>query len=207
MKIKNVLPLALALISVKAFGAGLYVLGEVTHSNDTLSTAHADHALAQAGATGIASSTSGSSNQWRLQLGYRFNRHFAVEGGYIDFGKANYSATYAGGSANGTVKAGGVDVAALGFVPLTKNFSVFGKAGLVAARVTDDLGASAPAAAAADHTSATAVRPLFGVGATYRVSRTVDIRADLDHAANLGKSGRTDSLTSTMFSLGVAYKF
>ncbi|MDA8382912.1 MAG: outer membrane beta-barrel protein [Betaproteobacteria bacterium] len=207
MNIKKILPLAVALVSVNAFGAGFYVAGEVTHSNDTLGTAHAEHALTQAGATGVAASASGSSNQWRLQLGYRFNRHFAVEGGYIDFGRANYSATYAGGTANGTVKAGGVDLAALGFLPLTKRFSVFGKAGLVAARVTDDLSASPPAGAAASHTATTAVRPLLGVGATYRVSRTVDLRADFDHASNLGKSGKTDALTSNMLSLGVAYKF
>lgn len=34
-------------------------------------------------------------------VGYRFNQNFAVEGGYVDLGKASYSANFTGGNANG----------------------------------------------------------------------------------------------------------
>src|ERR1019366_10613742 len=98
-----------------------------------------DNALSVGGVTGLSSNNTGSGNQWRLQVGYKFNPYFAVEAGYMDLGTANYSATFAGGTANATEKAGGLDFAALGILPVTDTLSVFGKVGFVAAKVKTDL--------------------------------------------------------------------
>jgi OOP family OmpA-OmpF porin len=207
MKFAKVLPLALLALSTGAWADGLYVVGEVTHSKNHLNTRTQDDALTNAGATALSSSGRGNSNRWRLQLGYSFSPNFAVEAGYIDFGKVKYSASYAGGTATGTVKAGGVDVAALGILPVTDSFSVFGKAGIVAAKVKSSLDASGPASAASGNTSAHVVRPLLGVGASYKLTDAMDLRLEYDHAGDLGKSGKTGKLTSNMLSLGLAYHF
>lgn len=208
MNFTKVMPLALAIGSTGAWADnGLYAVGEVTHSRDTLSTGTNDAALTSAGATALTSSGKGNSNQWRLQLGYKLNPNFAVEAGYIDFGKAKYSASYTDGTAQGRVKAGGFDVAALGILPLTDNISVFGKAGIAAARVKSSLSASAPASEASDSTSANVVGPLVGLGASYKLSDAMDVRAEYDHASNLGKSGSTGKISSNMLSVGLAYHF
>lgn len=208
MKCVKWLPLAMLALSTCALADdGWYVVGEVTHSKTKLNTGTADTALTDAGATALTSSGKGHSNKWRLQLGYQVNPNFAVEAGYIDFGKARYSATYTGGTAEGTVKAGGIDIAALGILPLTHNLSVFGKAGLVAAHVKSNLSATGTAAAASGSASANVISPLIGVGLDYKLTDTVDLRTEYDHASNLGKSGKTGKMTADMLSVGIAYHF
>ena len=102
-----------------ALADGLYGVGEVTYSSNSLDPAHFDRALIANGATGLSSDDLGSGYHWRLQGGYRFNPNFAVEGGHIDFGKADYTASYSGGRAQGSLKAGGVDLAAVLLRPST----------------------------------------------------------------------------------------
>jgi len=199
--------LALLALSTTAFADGFYGVGEITRSNLSLDRNHFDSALLANGATGLASSDSGNPTRWRLQGGYRFNPNVAVEAGYIDFGKAKYSATYTGGSAQGSLKAGGVDVVALVGLPLGDSFSVFAKAGVVAASVKSSLTASGPAALASSADSTHVVRPLLGVGALYKLTDHVDLRADYDHVSGLGKSNRTGKMDANLFSLGLAYNF
>ncbi|MBS0330676.1 MAG: outer membrane beta-barrel protein, partial [Proteobacteria bacterium] len=189
------------------FADGFYGVGEITRSNLSLDRNHFDGALLANGATGLSSSDSGNSTKWRLQGGYRFNPNLAVEAGYIDFGKAKYTASYSGGSAQGSLKAGGVDVATLLSLPLSDSFSVFGKAGVVAAKVDSRLAASGVAVAASGDASTHVVRPLLGVGALYKLSDHVDLRADYDHVSGLGKSDKTGKMTANMVSLGLAYNF
>ena len=208
MKLRNLVPLALFALTPTAFADGFYGVGEVTHSSASLDRGYFDNALTANGAVGLSSSDKGSSNKWRLQGGYRFNPNLAVEAGYIDFGKAKYQAAYGmGSSAQGSLKAGGVDVAALLSLPLNDSFSVFGKVGMVAAKVKSNLVAGAPAAAASGKESENVVRPLLGVGALYKLTDNVDLRADYDRVSGLGKSSKTGKFDANMFSLGVAYNF
>lgn len=207
MKLQHLASLALLALSTTAFADGFYALGEVTHSNLSLDHAHFDGALTANGATGLSSSDSGSTNKWRLQGGYRFNPYVAVEAGYIDFGKTKYSASYSGGSAQGSLKAGGVDVVGLLSLPVNDSFSVFGKAGVVAAKVESSLTAGAPASLASGSDSEHVTRPLLGVGALYKLTDNIDLRADYDHVSGLGKTDKTGKMDANLFSLGVAYNF
>jgi OOP family OmpA-OmpF porin len=104
----------------------------------------------------------------------------------------------------GSVKAAGFDIAAVLSLPVTDSFSVFGKAGVVAARVKTSL--VADALALNSSSSTTVVRPLLGLGASYKLTRNVDLRADFDHVSGLGKTA-TGKMNDNMFSLGVGYNF
>jgi OOP family OmpA-OmpF porin len=206
MNLKFTLPLLFATISINALAEGAYVLGEVTRSSLSLDQSKFNSDLTAVGATGLSSSDSGSGTQWRLQLGYKFSSNFALETGYIDLGTANYRASFAGGAATATEKAGGIDLAALGMLPLTETLSVFGKVGAVAAIVKTNLSSSAPAMASIGDSS-TKIRPLLGVGATYSLQKNVDLRVDYDHVSGLGKSGQGGAMSDNMVSVGVAYNF
>jgi OmpA-OmpF porin, OOP family len=207
MKLKKSIPLTLMVLCQGVMAGDLYVVGDITHSNDSLKTSTFDSALGGAGAKGLTSSDHGTGNQWRLQLGYGFNSNLALEGGYIDFGKAKYSATYAGGSATGDLKAGGVDLVALGKLPLSDSFSIFGKAGVVAVKAESSLIANAPASSATDKATFNEVRPLIGLGASYKIVDNVDLRAEFDHVNGIGKTNKTGTMDSNMISMGVAYHF
>jgi OOP family OmpA-OmpF porin len=179
--------IALAATAASAASAeGAYVVGEVTHSNASLD------------------GTTGNSNKWRLQGGYRFSPNLAVEGGYIDFGNASYQAAYDGGTASGTVKAAGLDAAALFSLPINAKVSVFGKAGIVAARVKSSLTAAAPGIS--NDASTTVVRPLVGFGTEVALTDKVSLRLDYDHVSGLGDSS-TGKMNVDMVSAGLGYKF
>jgi OOP family OmpA-OmpF porin len=207
MKIHHLAPLALLALTTPALADGFYAVGEVSYSSASLDNSYFDNALIANGATGLSSSDSGGSYQWRLQGGYRFNPNLALEVGYIDFGKADYQADYSGGSAQGSLKAGGVDMAALLLLPLNDSFSIFGKLGVVDATVKSNLQAGAPADSASGDTSVNSVRPLLGLGATYKLTDSVDLRADYDYVSGLGSSSKTGTMNVNMFSLGAVYNF
>ena len=102
---------------------------------------------------------------------------------------------------------GGVELAASATLPLTARLSLFGKAAFVAVRTKSSLPASSPAGAADGSRSADSLAPLVGLGATYKLSDAVDLRAEYDHASNLGKSGKTGKMSANMVSLGMEYRF
>ncbi len=213
MKIRQLAPLTsivsfmFTVMTAPVMAEGFYGVGEVTSTKHSLDSDYFDNALNSAGATGLSSSASSNSNQWRLQGGYRFNDNVALEAGYIDVGEAKYKADFNGGSTKGSLKAGGLDAAGVLSLPLNENFSVFAKAGILAAKVKSHISANAPLALTDNNSSVNQVRPLLGVGAVYKISDQWDVRADYDQVSNLGKSSSTGTMDAKMMSLGVVYKF
>ena len=196
-----------ALLSESALASGFYVVGDVSRSSVSMDRGTFDAALTGAGAVGLSSSDSGDSTQWRVQLGYEFNKNFAVEGGYIDLGRAKYRATYAGGAASGELKSGGADLVLLGKLPMSDDFSIFAKAGFVAAKTKSTLLASGAGAAASGKASDNEIAPLIGVGIGYKLTDSLELRTEFDRVTGLGKKGKTGTMDSNMLSLGVAYHF
>jgi OOP family OmpA-OmpF porin len=75
---------------------------------------------------------------WGLQVGYRFNRYFAVEGGYIDLGETLYDAdfdvTVVGATfpveASIQLQSAGPTAAAVAMLPVSERFDVSAKVGM-----------------------------------------------------------------------------
>jgi len=62
----------------------------------------------------------------KLFGGYKFNPNFAVEGAWIDLGEVSASA----GGGTVTAEVDGLQVAAVGMIPINPQFGVFGKIGV-----------------------------------------------------------------------------
>ena len=67
-----------------------------------------------------------SDTAFDVNLGYRLNRNFAVEGAYTNLGKFHFSSA----AGDGDVKPTAVSLSAVGILPLQSNFSLYGKAGI-----------------------------------------------------------------------------
>ncbi|MDR0480377.1 MAG: outer membrane beta-barrel protein, partial [Gallionellaceae bacterium] len=133
MKIKIIFAMAVALLlGIPAAQAqNFYVLGSIGQSK-IKGLGSADEYTAEltgAGLTGVSASVDDSDTAYKLQLGYQFNKYFALEGGYFDLGKAGVNGQFTGGRYDFTFKASGVNVSALGILPLSDDFSIFGKLG------------------------------------------------------------------------------
>src|SRR5674476_1657277 len=75
---------------------------------------------------------------YKLFGGYKFNRNFALEGGYFNLGRFGYTATTVpAGTLSGNIKLQGLNLDAVGILPITEKFSAFGRVGMNYAEARD----------------------------------------------------------------------
>ena len=135
----------------------------------------------------------------KLYGGYQVNRHFAVEFGYADLGRAR--ASFAG-FGNISIGATGVEVLGVGIVPLNPAWSLYGKLGLFGwnVDVKDSTGLSGSPSASG--TSLT-----YGAGIAYHATPNVALRAEYQLYSDVGDENTTGQGDVSVLALGLTYKF
>jgi OOP family OmpA-OmpF porin len=126
---------------------------------------------------------------WKLFGGYRFNRYFALEGTYIDWGEV----TARVGAANVAADQRSFGLAALGSLQLGPRFSVFGKLGLLSTEQETRRVSPNPSNVQRDETEVH-----YGVGAAYSLTSNWSLRGEWEN---------TEKLKVQMLSIGVEYRF
>lgn len=190
-----------------AYASNWYVLGAVSQSQVNLDSSSLDTVLSDNGATSLSSSDSGTNNQWRLQAGYQVNPNLALEAGYIDLGKSTYKATFSGGKTTADWTSGGVDVAAVGILPINTNFSLLGKLGAIAAKTTTDWTSNGISGVPAGKENKSQISPFAGVGVSYSLNARSDLRMEYERFNGIGDSSTTGKADVSILSLGVTYHF
>jgi OOP family OmpA-OmpF porin len=139
----------------------------------------------------------GKDTAFKVFGGYMFNRHFGVEGAYVNLGEASYSGDFFGlPVTGGKVEVSGFNVAALGSYPITEQFSVFGKIGLfIWESEASDTTGGLPFSNQADGTDIS-----FGLGVGYNFTRNLGVRAEWERF-------KLDDVDATLISLGVVWRF
>jgi len=193
--------------TLSAHAADWYVLGAVSQSQVKLDKGALDNTLSINGASGINSDQSGTHGQWRLQLGYQFTPNLAVEGGYIDLGKANYDATFSGGNASAEWKSGGVDLALVGSLPLSNKFTMLGKLGAISTKTTTSWRSAGITGLPSGDESKSETKPFVGVGASYALMPKSDLRLEYEHFSDIGDAHLTGNADVNTVSLGMSYHF
>lgn len=198
----------LSLAAASALAGNWYVVGSVGQSEvqDT-NKGEIDAALASIPVTGLSSSMDDTDTGYKLQLGYKFTPNWAIEGGYVDLGKFKYDATFAGGTANAEIKVTGWNIAAVGTYPINEQFSVFGKLGVIDAKVEADFTATGPGGTASDGDSSTKAKGNWGVGATYNINKQWGVRAEWERFDKLGDKDKTGESDVDLLSVGVVFNF
>jgi OmpA-OmpF porin, OOP family len=149
--------------------------------------------VAGTGAGGVTSCDE-KDTAWKLFGGYQFNRHFALEASYFDYGSITANGQTFGVPFRITGDATAFGVAAVGILPLANQFSLFGKLGLL--RTELDLSASGVGGSASESDSDTGLH--IGVGAMFDMGRNFSIRAEWE---------RNDEAEIDMISVGVRFRF
>jgi OOP family OmpA-OmpF porin len=148
-------------------------------------------------------------NAFKLFGGYQFNRNFAVEGGYFNLGEFGYTATTAptlAATLNGKIKLQGLNLDAVGMLPMGDKFSVFGRVGMQYAQAKDTFTSTGAAPTPANpNPSKNALNYKVGVGAQYDFNRSLGMRVEaeryrIDDAVN-------NKGDINMYSLGLVYRF
>ena len=213
MNRKAIVSVATVLGAVAAGGAqaagvdGWYVGGALGGSQQHFGGGQVDGALANQGLTG-SSSIDRSDTSLRLFGGYQFNPNFALEGGFVNLGKFNYSSAIsspATDTVSGHLSVQGADLAAVGILPLNEQWGLFGKAGALYAQTK--LSESSGGAVAVSDQSHNGTSPLLGAGVNYDITKKVAVRAEFDRYFKVGDSGSTGRGDIDQYTVGVVYRF
>jgi len=135
--------------------------------------------------------------------GYQFNRHFAIEGGYSNFGEATSSGFVGGVATTVVTETTGFELVGVGSLPLSENFSLYVKLGMF--RYDSDGTATGGLSATAGDDG---FEPTFGFGAEYSFTRNLAARLEWQRYYEVG-SGllNTPKADITVLRLAARYKF
>ena len=142
-------------------------------------------------------SVDGKDSAFKIFGGYMFNRHFGLEATYVDLGEVRYSGNFFGlPVSGGRLAVTGLNISALGALPIGERFSVFGKIGLFMweAEASDTTG-GVPFSARQDGTD-----PSFGIGLGYQFTRNLGVRAEWEMFT-------TDDAESSLVTVGLLWRF
>jgi OOP family OmpA-OmpF porin len=145
---------------------------------------------------------------YKLLGGYKFNRNFAVEGGYFNLGEFGFtSTTTPTGSLSGRLKVHGLNLDAVGTLPLANDFSLFGRVGVQFAKTEDNFSSTGQVVVLDSNPSTTQANLKIGAGVQYDVGQHggLSVRAEWErYRINdaVGSRGGID-----LVSVGLIYLF
>ncbi len=186
--------------------SGWYIGGNIGQSKAKIDDARITGSLA--GFTSSSISDNNSDTGYKFFGGYKFNRNFALEGGYFNLGRFGFTATtqLPAGTLSGNIKLDGMNLDAVGIFPITEKFSAFGRVGLNYAEAKDNFTNTGAVPARANlNPGKYATNPKAGLGLQYDFTQSIGMRAEaeryrIDDA--VGNKGDID-----LISVGLVYRF
>lgn len=150
-------------------------------------------------------------------IGYQFMRELALEASYTDLGKLRYHASDVlasriNASANLDAKAKGPTLAVIGTLPLSREWEIYARLGVIFSKVTLEaqatLSSSAGTATGAPSSeSSNSVDALAGVGLAWNPTKHVKLRAEYIRYGNVGDKDTTGEINIDTFNAGLTYSF
>jgi len=145
---------------------------------------------------------------YKIFGGYQLNRNFALEGGYFNLGKFGFTATTAApnaGTLTGSIKLQGVNLDAVGILPVTEKLSALGRVGVNYAEAKDSFSGTGAVIVTNPNPKERDTNYKFGVGLQYDFTRSLGLRAEAErYRINdaVGNKGDVD-----LFSVGLVFRF
>lgn len=162
---------------------------------------------------GLPNTTSGKDNDtgYNISAGYSFNRYAALEAGYWDMGKAKFDVTFlppfTGATASASIGMTGVSFEVVGSYPFTDNLSGFGRLGIIAASVKEDVSVNAPGVVVNNSQTGNSTSATYGLGLQYKFTPRVGGRFGWQHFANVGDSSTTGTGSVNYTYIGLVFSF
>ena len=185
---------------------GWYGGVNIGQSKAKIDDAHITSNLLGGGFATSSISNDDSDTGYKLFAGYKYNKNFAVEGGYFDLGQFGFTATTVpAGTLNGNLKLKGLNLDAVGILPINEKFSAFGRVGMNYAESKDSFSGSGAVNVLNPNPSKREANLKFGAGLQYDFDQSIGMRAEAErYRINdaVGSKGDIDVL-----SVGMVYRF
>jgi OmpA-OmpF porin, OOP family len=144
-----------------------------------------------------------SATAFRVGAGFQVNSNVGFEATYGNYGKLNVSGTYLGTPISGSGTLSGVQISAIGSLPISEVFSITGKLGVGLLTAKDEV--TAPGytnSVSYDNTTL-----VYGVGARFNVSKIIALRAQYESLGNIKASSTSSGGTASLISAGLLVGF
>lgn len=209
-RVSGTLGLAALAVIVSPFAVaddtGWYVGANVGQSRAKIDDARITSSLLGSGFTTTSLTNDDRDTGYKIFGGYQFNKNFALEGGYFDLGEFGYTATtLPAGTLNGNIKLKGLNLDAVGILPITDKFSAFGRVGVNYAQAKDSFTGAGAISVSNPNPSKNETNYKFGLGLQYALTDSLAVRAEAErYRINdaVGNRGDID-----LFSVGLVYRF
>jgi OmpA-OmpF porin, OOP family len=147
----------------------------------------------------------GTDAGYRLKLGYKASRYFAVEGEYVDFGRFAGELFASPGNLASQFRSTGFGVDTIAMLPLWR-FSLYGRMGAYRGDARGGFGYGSSALLPADQFTR-GTRWRYGMGVRYDFTRAFGVRAELERHSPLGSPLATEVDAADQFSVGLSWRF
>lgn len=118
---------------------------------------------------------------FKFFAGKQLNRYLAIEGGYFDLGKFDFSANTTDlGTVRGETHYRGVNLDLVGQLPLTERLSLLGRAGVQYAKVKSEFGGNRLRGGIFINPTDKETNAKFGVGAEYKLTEASALRFEVE---------------------------
>jgi OOP family OmpA-OmpF porin len=154
------------------------------------------------GIAGFTGSCDDKDQSYKLFVGYDFNRNFAAEVGYVDLGSISATGQVGAVPVTASADATAFELVGVGKLPLSNNFSLIGKLGVV----RWDVDSRATAGAVSASTSDTGTDLTFGFGVRYAVTRNWMVQAEWQRYNDIGNNNVGDGNVDVL-GVSVLFKF
>ncbi len=148
----------------------------------------------------------------KVLAGYRFNRHFAIEGGYAWLGEfqfSNQASAPGAGALTADTRVIGLFADVVGLLPLGWGVTALAKVGVVGSelRTTRTVtGAVTPAPGLSTTAYADEANLKYGLGLQYSLGPRAAVRAEWERFVGLG-SAQTGEVDLDVYSIGLMLRF
>lgn len=160
---------------------------------------------------GSPSTTGDNKDQvYKFLMGYRLSPVIAVEGFYADLGTYNTRSnvlTPFVGSVSADYKAKGYGVDVVLSAPISPEFSVYGRLGVMQAKTEATFASSGSVALLLNSGSKNKTGQHFGVGLQYDLNPAVALRGEVETYRKLGDDSTGGELKVDVLSLGAIFRF
>lgn len=186
--------------------AGWYVGANFGRSAATIDDERITSSLLSRGFTTTAIIDDDRDTGYKVFGGYRFNRNFALEGGYFNLGQFGYTATtLPTGTLTGEIKLQGLNLDLVGIVPITEKFSAFARAGVNSAEAKDTFTGTGSVNVLDPNPSKRDTNYKFGLGLQYDFTESFAMRAEVERYRIDDAVGNKGDIDLAL--LGLVYRF
>lgn len=186
--------------------AGWYGGANIGQSNASIDDARISNDLLGSGLATTSIDDNDRDRGFKLFGGYQVNKYFAVEAGYFDLGQFGFVANTApAGSLSGNIKIRGLNLDAVGTLPITEKFSAFGRIGVAYAHTDGNFAGTGAVNVLNPSPSERDTNLKVGLGVQYAMTDALSLRAEIErYRINdaVGNKGDVD-----MASIGLVYRF